>query len=117
MIKEITMQEALTALQEGKKVYRLDLEELSLTELSRMFTGKLLVESPDQENPQKIPKEDAEKIPKEKPRKKSSKKRNPVDTGKIGALRKAGWPVAKIADEMGLSQPTIYSYLKKLGLK
>lgn len=109
--------DALTALQEGKKVYRLDLEELSLTELSRMFTGKLLVESPDQEGPKEILREDPEETPKGKPRKKASKKRNPVDTGKIGALRKAGWPVAKIADEMGLSQPTIYSYLKKLELK
>lgn len=111
MIKEITMQEALTALSEGKKVYRLDLEGLSLTELSQVFTGKLLMEVPDQEEPKGPP---ANK-PKDKIKKKTSRKS--IDTGKIGALRKAGWPVAKIADEMGLSQPTIYSYLKKLGLK
>lgn len=117
MIKEITMQEALTALSEGKKVYRLDFEGLSLTELSQVFTGKLLIEEPDQKKPVVIPKEEPEEIPKRTPKKKVSKKRTPVDTGKIGALRKAGWPVAKIADEMGLSQPTIYSYLKKLGLK
>ena len=55
MIKEITMQEALTALSEGKKVYRLDLEDLSLTELSQVFTGKLLMEVPDQEEPKGPP--------------------------------------------------------------
>lgn len=111
------MQEALTALSEGKKVYRLDLEGLSLTELSQVFTGKLLVESPDQEGPKEILREAPEETPKGKPKKKVSKKRSHVDTGKIGALRKAGWSVAKIADEMGVSQATIYNYLKKLGLK
>lgn len=30
------------------------------------------------------------------------------------ALRKAGWPVAKIADEMRVSQKTVYTYLKKM---
>ena len=29
------------------------------------------------------------------------------------ALHKAGWPVAKIADEMRVSQQTVYTYLKK----
>lgn len=30
------------------------------------------------------------------------------------ALRKAGWSVAKIADEMRVSQKTVYTYLKKM---
>lgn len=30
------------------------------------------------------------------------------------ALHKAGWPVAKIADEMQVSQQTIRNYIKKM---
>ena len=34
--------------------------------------------------------------------------------GKLRALHEGGWPVAKIADEMGVSQQTIYNKLKEL---
>ena len=30
------------------------------------------------------------------------------------ALHRAGWPVAKIADEMKVSNQTVYTYLKKM---
>lgn len=40
-----------------------------------------------------------------------------IDTGKIGALRKAGWSVFKIAEEMDVTVPTIRYHLKKLGLQ
>lgn len=36
-----------------------------------------------------------------------------VDTGKIKALADAGWSAQKIAEEMGLSAPTIRRYLKE----
>lgn len=36
-----------------------------------------------------------------------------IDLGKVGALRKAGWTVDKIADEFGVSSATIYNHLKK----
>lgn len=39
-----------------------------------------------------------------------------LDTGKLKALRDAGWTVAKIADEMGVSEPTIRNYIHKLGI-
>lgn len=41
-------------------------------------------------------------------------KRRQVDGGKIKALHEAGWPVAKIADEMQVSQQTIRNYIKKM---
>lgn len=48
------------------------------------------------------------------PPSKPSAKRRQVDGGKIKALHEAGWPVAKIADEMRVSQQTVYTYLKKM---
>lgn len=50
--------------------------------------------------------------PKEKP--KATKKAKPIDKGKIGALRKAGWTIAEIADEMKCSQPTVRKILEEL---
>ena len=41
-------------------------------------------------------------------------KRRQIDGGKIMALRKAGWPVAKIADEMRVSQNTVRNYIRKM---
>ena len=39
-----------------------------------------------------------------------------LDDGKIKALREAGWSVAKIADEFGCVEQTIYNHLKDIGL-
>lgn len=41
-------------------------------------------------------------------------KRKPLDMGKVQALRNAGWSMKKIADEMGVSEGTIWNNLKKL---
>lgn len=48
--------------------------------------------------------------------KKTKKTRKPFDTGKLGALRRAGWSVAKIADEMGVSEQTVRNHMKKEGI-
>lgn len=42
------------------------------------------------------------------------KKRVQVDTGKLMALRKAGWTVPKIADELGIGKSTVYNYVMKM---
>lgn len=44
-----------------------------------------------------------------KPAAKTGKKK--IDTGKIKALKKAGWSVPKIADEMRCSVATVYNHL------
>lgn len=41
-------------------------------------------------------------------------KKPPIDDGKIMALSRAGWSVAKIADEMGVTSNTIYNHIKKM---
>lgn len=40
-------------------------------------------------------------------------KRMNVDIGKMKALREAGWSYAKIADEMRISEGSVYNYLKR----
>lgn len=42
------------------------------------------------------------------------KQEKSFDMGKLRALHEGGWSVAKIADEMGVSQQTIYNKLKDL---
>ena len=61
-----------------------------------------------------VPKQEKaeQKAPKQTTRKKSS-----FDVGKLAALWKAGWSVQKIADEMGVSEPTVYKYPKQIGAK
>ena len=51
------------------------------------------------------------------PPKEEKPKKGKIDSGKICALRRANWSVAKIADEMGCSQPTVRTVLKREGLK
>ena len=41
-------------------------------------------------------------------------KRAKVDTGKLLALHKAGWPNTKIAEELKVSDVTVGNYLRKL---
>lgn len=54
------------------------------------------------------------KEPKEKEQKEEPKQRYKIDYGKIMALKNAGWPVSKIAEEMGMAaqavSTAIYQY-------
>ena len=57
------------------------------------------------------PEPEPKKAPKKKP---NTKQEKAFDMGKLRALHEGGWSVAKIADEMGVSQQTIYNKLKEL---
>ena len=50
----------------------------------------------------------------ETPEAKPAPVKRPVDWGKAKALRKAGWSLAKIADELGVSVPTVSQHLKEV---
>jgi len=41
-------------------------------------------------------------------------KRVEIDTGKLLALRKAGWSMKKIGEELHISEATVWNYLKKM---
>lgn len=63
---------------------------------------------PAQEEETNTPPNDVPETPKK------GAKRKPVDTGKMMALRKAGWNMKKIADELGISESCVYNHLKRL---
>ena len=46
----------------------------------------------------------------------AAQKKGKYDTGKICALRRASWSVAKIADEIGCSEQTVRNILKREGM-
>lgn len=56
-----------------------------------------------------------ELLQKEEPKtvKREPKNKKTLDMGKVKALRKAGWSLDKIADEMGVSPQTIANRLKE----
>lgn len=64
---------------------------------------------PQAEPPAEVKKPERKKL-KAKAKKPGPKKKQ-LDTGKMNALRKAGWSIPKIADEMGVSAPTIRKHL------
>lgn len=71
---------------------------IEMAELAKLLTAQ--VEKPKQ-------------APKAEPKQASPKPaKKPLDIGKVKALRKAGWTLEKIADEMGCSAQTIANKLK-----
>lgn len=77
------------------------------------------IDDTEEEQTQPEPEEakPVEELPKQEPKPKAKRHPKPFDTGKAMALRKAGWTLAAIADEMQVSQPTIAKHLKKAGIK
>ena len=79
---------------------------------------------PEENQPKPIEAEPLQDEPKPEPKKTASKpapkktapKKNtkPIDKGKIGALHRAGWSAAKIADEMKLGLSTVYKIIKEI---
>lgn len=73
-----------------------------------------LLDLPEEPEPKKEPAKRGR--PKKTEEKKTEPKPKPFDTGKLKALLNGGWPVSKIADEMGVSVQTIYNKMKTEGL-
>lgn len=95
----------------GLIIRGLHIEELIIDTDPEEEQTKPVQEEPEKSEPiQEEPKE-------EEPVKKAPRKRSkPLDKGKVGALYKAGWNVAKIADEMRCNQSSIYRVIKEMGL-
>ena len=55
--------------------------------------------------------------PKKSEPKSGASKREPFDVGKLRSLYDGGWSAAMIAEDMGVSEVTVYKYAKKEGLQ
>lgn len=115
-IKKIDLAEAVQrAFNLDEEIYTLSrvTHETQLCELyaADAFCAVEVFEEPEEaENP----KEEKPEEPKEEQKKKP--KKNEVDHGRICACYKAGWSVAKIADECQCSDQTVRNHLKQEGL-
>lgn len=59
---------------------------------------------------------EAKKEPAQPKPKKAPANKKDIDVGKMKALRKAGWTLAEIADELGTTSGTVSKRLKKEGV-
>lgn len=67
-----------------------------------------------EEKPEKEPEQKAEAKPTPPPKSPVGQGwKRKLDTGKMTALRNAGWSYEKIADEMGCSAETVWNYFNK----
>lgn len=62
------------------------------------------------EEPEPVPEPEPEESP-------VPKYRGKIDTGRLRALYEAGWAVKEIAGEFGVSEQTVYNWLKQLKLR
>ena len=118
MIKQITITEAVELMLKGEKVPCLVPQVISpdaFTDYSAAYLDDVLAnviclaEVPDGKEREPA---------KEEPRKRTKGKmgaltRIEVDMGKVHALLDAGWSIKKVADEMRVSQATIYDRLRE----
>lgn len=67
-----------------------------------------------EEKPEKEPEQKEEVKPTPPPKSPAGQgRKRKLDTGKMTALRNAGWSYEKIADEMGCSAGTVWNYFNK----
>lgn len=120
MNKLATLSEALQKWSEGKTVLvslditSLKLEDLQkLNEMGAVFSYEAVEESLPILFEEEGKTSQAEKQATKTSNKKQAKKQAGLDTGKITALRNAGWSLQKIADEMGCCAQTVADVLNK----
>ena len=65
----------------------------------------------------KVQENDKITLEEEQPKETKGGRKNNCDAGKVRALYEAGWAVREIAGEFGVSDQTVYNWLKQLKLK
>ena len=112
-VKQIDLKTALELAARGNEVLVLvpggdgDWANMQASTLRKELDGVLFFR---QEPPMALPLMEADQLP--PPTKKNKKVQ--LDTGKLIALRNAGWSMKKIAEELKVSEGTVFNYLKKL---
>ena len=108
MLKQIALVDAVKRVINGHRVYIMFEIDPQTTIEDLGFADGFLIEEED-------PQPEAKPEPEHKPKTESKKKGGPagIDHGKLIALHKAGWPTAKIADELGCSSQTVLNHIKQ----
>lgn len=115
LAKEMSLAMALLLIEALMMKYHEE-RELAYTIKREAYETQVGGVEPELEKAQPEIKETKPTADKQRDAAKRQQKRKPFDTGKMIALLRAGWNVPKIADEMGVSEPTIYNHMKKEGI-
>ena len=122
-LKQITLHDAIQCAGDGNVYIMIRLTDDTPVEQLRQADGYFLEES-EETAPAPVPAQvegihpagdftqEDQWAEEEKPTQKKGK----YDVGKICALRRASWSVAKIADEIGCSEQTVRNILKREGM-
>lgn len=96
-----------------------DLCENCIAELIDLVGAFIKPEQVSDTVPENIPVNPVDVIIESEPEPKETKggRKNNCDAGKVRALYEAGWAVREIAGEFGVSDQTVYNWLKQLKLK
>ena len=121
-LKQITLHDAIQCAGDGNVYIMIRLTDDTPVEQLRQADGYFLEEN---EEPAPQPEEikpagpftyadqwAEEQLSKEP----AAQKKGKYDVGKICALRRASWSIAKIADEIGCSEQTVRNILKREGM-
>ena len=122
-LKQITLHDAIQCAGDGNVYIMIRLTDDTPVEQLRQADGYFVEEEAEPVND--VPKSPAGfaylkatvEEPEEEPEEdKPTQKKGKYDVGKICALRRASWTVAKIADEIGCSEQTVRNILKREGM-
>ena len=129
-LKQITMHDAVAEAAMGANDTYIMIRMTSDTPVELLALADGFLISKQDTEPQAVPVNDVPKSPagfaylkataeepEEEPKEdKPAQKKGKYDVGKICALRRASWTVAKIADEIGCSEQTVRNILKREGM-
>ena len=120
-LKQITLHDAIQCAGDGNVYIMIRLTDDTPVEQLRQADGYFMEEAEPAPQPEEIqpagPFTCADQWAEEQLSKEpAAQKKGKYDVGKICALRRASWSVAKIADEIGCSEQTVRNILKREGM-
>lgn len=109
MLKELLFDEAVTERADGAAVFVFDLKHGTIVSLDDFMNGvRFVADYPEATDTEETITMKADEEPPKWPKKKN------IDTGKIAALKNAGWTQVSIAEEMGITPATVSKYVSEL---
>lgn len=109
MLKELLFDEAVTERADGAAVFVFDLKNGTIVSLDDFMNGvRFVADYPEATDTEETITMEVDEEPPKWPKKKN------IDTGKIAALKNAGWTQVSIAEEMGITPATVSRYVSEL---